>query len=281
MPNPDVAEQIDPQLSPDERQEVAELSRATAIVLHEVIRREGETELRRSVSALAFSGLAAGLSMGLSLIGEGLIAAALPESRWRILVEKLGYPLGFLFIILGRQQLFTENTLTAVLPLLRNKDMGTFWRLLRLWGIVLVCNLVGTLAISFVLAHTSAFPEEAKREFTKIGLAAIQSPFWTEVVKAIFAAWMIAFMVWMLPSVENSRIAIVAIVTYFVGLGNMAHIVAGSVVCFYAAFAGATTFATCTVKFLIPTLIGNIIGGVTLVSALNHAQVDADLQGAD
>lgn len=275
MPEP-VAEQVDPQLTEEEKEEVTELSRATAVVVHEVIRIEGENELRRTVSALAFSGLAAGLSMGLSLIGEGLIGSHLPEAQWKPLVAKLGYPLGFIFLILGRQQLFTENTLTAVLPVMHNKDMHTFWKLIRLWTVVLISNLVGTLAISWVLAHSAAFPEEAKLEFTRVGVKQMESSFGTVLLKAIFAAWMIAFMVWMLPSANRARIAIVAIVTYFVGLGNLAHIVAGSVSCFYAAFAGASTLANATTKFVIPTLIGNIIGGVLLVAALNRAQVEAD-----
>ena len=96
-----------------------------ANVVYETIRREGEEELRRAVSALAWSGLAAGLSMGFSFIAEGLLVAHLPDSPWRPLLSKAGYCIGFLIVILGRQQLFTENTLTVILPLLLHKDMKT------------------------------------------------------------------------------------------------------------------------------------------------------------
>src|SRR5436305_4594242 len=91
-------------------------------VIHEAIRKSGEEELERPTQALAWSGLAAGLSMGFSLIAEGLIQSMLPDQSWRPLLTKFGYSLGFLIVIIGRQQLFTENTLTPVIPLMQHRD---------------------------------------------------------------------------------------------------------------------------------------------------------------
>lgn len=109
--------------------------------MHETIRLEGEEELKRSNSALAFSGLAAGLSMGFSLIAQGLLQAHLPDAGWTPLVVNWGYSFGFLIVVLGRQQLFTENTLTVILPLLVRRDRKTLLAVARLWAIVLVANL--------------------------------------------------------------------------------------------------------------------------------------------
>ena len=111
-----------------------------APVVYETIRREGEDELQRSAAALAWSGLAAGLSMGTSFIAEALLAAHLPRAPWAPLVARLGYSLGFLTVILGRQQLFTENTLTVILPLMVRKDVATLARVVRLWAVVLTAN---------------------------------------------------------------------------------------------------------------------------------------------
>jgi len=127
-----------------EEKQIQERVSIGAHVVHETIRREGEDELNRTSSALAWSGLAAGLSMGFSLVAEGLLAAGLPHARWATLISKLGYSVGFLIVVLGRQQLYTETTLTVVLPLLSRRDMKTALSLLRLWGIVLLANLVGT-----------------------------------------------------------------------------------------------------------------------------------------
>src|SRR4051794_17258541 len=117
--------------SEDERDAIAERSRPNAALIHETIRAEGESELERTWWALVLSGVAAGLSMGFSLITEGLIQARLPDAPWRELVSKSGYTIGFLIVVLGRQQLFTENTLTPILPLLYRRDMATLRQVAR------------------------------------------------------------------------------------------------------------------------------------------------------
>jgi formate/nitrite transporter FocA (FNT family) len=107
------------------------------------IRYDGEEELNRPISALAWSGLAAGMSMGFSLVAEALFRTYLPDQPWRPLITSLGYPLGFLIVIIGRQQLFTENTLTAIIPLLARRNTATLLRVARLWTVVLVANPCG------------------------------------------------------------------------------------------------------------------------------------------
>ena len=99
----------------DEREQIqaAEHAAPAALVIYEVVREEGELELRRRNVALLWSGLAAGLSMGFSLLTLALIRAGLPDEPWRHLIDSLGYCVGFVIAILGRQQLFTESTLTA------------------------------------------------------------------------------------------------------------------------------------------------------------------------
>ena len=109
------------------------------MIVARAVAMEGEEELGRPTSALAWSGLAAGLSMGFSLVAEGLLRSRLPDAPWRPLVAKFGYSVGFLIVVLGRQQLFTENTLTPVLPLLQAQGpRHGCSNLLRLWAIVLV-----------------------------------------------------------------------------------------------------------------------------------------------
>src|SRR4051812_14145743 len=137
------------QLSDKELEEAEERSSVTVHVVHEAVRREGEEELKRSTSALAWSGLAAGLSMGFSIIAEGLLRSKLPDTPWRPVITKLGYSAGFVLVILGRQQLFTENTLTPMLPLFHKKDTATLWNVMRLWSVVLLANMAGALAIAW------------------------------------------------------------------------------------------------------------------------------------
>jgi formate/nitrite transporter FocA (FNT family) len=244
-----------------------------ANVVHEAIRREGEDELQRSISALGWSGFAAGLSMGFSLLAEGLLRTRMPEAPWRPLISKLGYPVGFLIIVLGRQQLFTENTLTVILPLLLRKNLETLKSVLRLWGVVLAANLAGAYAFALTVSHIHMFSPEVHQTFVRIGLESMSGNFATTLVRGIFAGWLIALMVWLLPAAETGRIAVIVILSYMVGLGGFNHIIAGSVEALYATASGNASWAMYFNHFFAPTLIGNILGGVSLVAAVNHAQI--------
>lgn len=264
--------------SDPEKEAIEAQSRPSAALIHETIRAEGESELERTVSALLLSGLAAGLSMGFSLVVEGLLHARLPDAPWRELVSNLGYTVGFLIVVLGRQQLFTENTLTPILPLLYNRDAGTLWRVLRLWGLVLVANLAATWVIAAALAHTGVFEADAKQAFAEISRHTIAGSFGTTVLKGIFAGWLIALMVWLLPAAETARPLIIVIISYVVALGGFAHVIAGSVDAFYLVETGQATAGDYLLKFLAPTLLGNVIGGVTLVAVLNYGQVAPEIE---
>ncbi|BDP43734.1 hypothetical protein DAETH_37030 (plasmid) [Deinococcus aetherius] len=244
-------------------------------VVHETIRKEGEEELSRSTSALGWSGLAAGLSMGFSLVAEGLLRQHLPDVSWRPLISKFGYSVGFLIVVLGRQQLFTENTLTPILPLLHNWSLGKLGQVARLWITVLLTNLLGALLFAWVVGNTEAFDAATRASFAEIGRAAAEPPFWTILVRGVFAGWLIALMVWLLPAAETARVSIIVILTFLVGLGEFSHIIAGSVEVLYLVTTGALSFGKYLVDYMVPTLLGNILGGVTLVAALNHAQVVA------
>lgn len=262
-----------PDLTDEEKQEARERTSVSAPVVHEAIRRDGEEELRRSPSALAWSGLAAGLSMGFSFVGEALLRHYLPNAQWRPLVVSLGYPFGFLLIIIGRQQLFTENTLTAIIPLLARRDLTTLGSVLRLWAIVLAANLIGAHLFAWVIGNTMLFPPEFQESFRALAYAAANVSFGAAILRGIFAGWLIAMVVWMLAAIDQGRIAVIVILTYAVGLAGLTHIIAGSVEVLYLVMIGAISWFSYLAGYMVPTLVGNIIGGVALVSALNHAQV--------
>jgi formate-nitrite transporter family protein len=256
-----------------EQKQVEERLAISASVVYETIRREGEEELRRPAAALAWSALAAGLSMGFSFIAEGLLTARLPDQPWRPLIGRAGYCVGFLIVILGRQQLFTENTLTVVLPLLLRKDLATLLRMLRLWAVVLCGNLVGTFLFALCLGKINIFDAHAQQCLTEIGAAHLGASFGTVLVRAIFAGWLIALMVWLLPAAESARVSIIIIVTYLIGIGGFNHIIAGSTTMFFLIVTNHISWGTYLMQFFLPTLIGNAIGGLSLVAALGHAQV--------
>jgi len=256
-----------------EAHEVQERVAIGAKIIYEAVRLEGEEELERPAVALAWSGLAAGLSMGFSMLAEGALHAYLPDTMWRQLITSVGYSVGFLIVILGAQQLFTENTLTVILPLLVHKNRSTMRKVGRLWSVVLTANIVGTFLFAYAVARAGFLEPTLQRAMLEVSAAHAGHSFWIVFVRAVFAGWLIALMVWMMPNAATSRVAIIIIITYLIGIARLSHIVAGSTTAFYLVVMGQLSLGQYFAAFFFPTLLGNIVGGVSLVAALAHAQV--------
>jgi formate/nitrite transporter FocA (FNT family) len=263
-------------LDKHEQKDARRRSAPKAAVVYEAIRQEGEEELARNTASLVWSGLAAGLSMGFSFLMEALLAHHLPRAAWTPLVSKFGYCIGFIIVVLGRQQLFTENTLTPILQLLHRKSRRTLRHVTRLWTTVFCANLGGALVFALLLHLLVYFNGDLGGELTVIGRKVYASGFFATLTSGLFAGWLIAMMVWLLPFAETGRVAIIIIITYVVGLGGFSHIIAGSVNAFYTLLDGAASITDFLLNFFIPTLLGNIVGGVAFVAAINHAQVSSD-----
>ena len=130
-----------------------------AMAIHEHIRQEGEKEMERDALALLWSAIAAGLSMGASLLAKGIFHVKLEGIPGGFLLENLGYTFGFIIVIMARQQLFTENTVTAVLPVMHNPTLGNVGLLMRLWSVVLAGNLIGTAVAAWAFNYMPIFDE--------------------------------------------------------------------------------------------------------------------------
>jgi len=265
-----------PGLSPEEQHDVDKNQPPRAAVLHEIIRTQGDKELERSVAALWWSALAAGLTMGLSLMGMGLLNSRLPDGEGFKVIASFGYCAGFLAVILARQQLFTENTLTAVLPVMSKPTLGNFARLCRLWGVVLVGNLCGTLLVAYVMLHLPIFDGKTDLAFLDIGRKVMENDAGQMFAKGIISGWMIATMVWMIPSMESAKMWIIILITYLMALGDFTHIVVGSVEVSYLVFAGELPWRDFWQVFAGPTLVGNIVGGSFIFALISHAQVRSE-----
>ena len=268
------------ELGEEERAQAADHAAPHARVIHEVVRKEGDIELSRSVGALFWSGLAAGLSMGFSLIGLSFLHVGLPNAPWRHTVESAGYSIGFVITILGRQQLFTESTLTSLLPFLVARDRATLLALLRTWGVVLAANLLGTTIIAAVISRPSIFPASVHQSMIDVGQELIAGSFWPKLVRAVFAGWLIALMVWLLPSAKSARLFVIILLTYLVALCAFPHIVAGSVEAALVVFTGNDGIRDYLLGFLAPVLLGNTIGGVALAALLNYAPLAPEVQSS-
>ncbi len=247
------------------------------MVIHEIVREDGKRELERSFSGLAWSGLAAGLSIGFSFVMQGEVRAALPDAPWARLVDGFGYCLGFLIVVLGRQQLFTETTLTALVPTLTERTVGVLLGTLRVYAVVLTTNVIGTWVFAAISAQPGLFSPEAYDAMSKISSQAMSHPFWHTVVMGVFAGWLIGLMVWLLPGAGPARPLIIILLTYAIAACEFPHVVAGSVEAAFGVMAGHASLGDYWGRFFVPTLIGNTVGGTVLVALLNHAPLAGEL----
>lgn len=265
-------------LSRAEKSHVKGAARVRAVVVYEIIRTEGEGELSRTFSALWWSGLVAGISIGFSFLTEAALAANLPEFEWKNIIAKAGYAVGFLIVILGRQQLFTENTLTAVLPVITRRKLDWFLGLLRLWGIVLAANIVGCFVFALAVSNTNMVSAEITRELNDIVQHVMANTPWQMFIKGIGAGWVIAALVWMMPSSEGAEFAVIALMTYLIALCGFTHVVAGSAEALYGVLTGFIQLDNAVFGFFLPTLAGNVCGGTLLFAVLSYAQVRTEIK---
>ncbi|MFG0329000.1 MAG: formate/nitrite transporter family protein [Phycisphaerales bacterium] len=277
-PAPD--EEARPEESPlDEEDHADEVQRRSSVplqVIHDAVRVDGEIEISRPGNALFWSGLAGGLAMGLSLIVSGALKSHLPDAEPFGAIVKIGYTVGFLVVILGRQQLYTENTLTVVLPLMHHRSLKTLVHVLRVWGIVLFSNLLGAAAISWYCAQSGAFDESMREAFTKLGAAVVEPSAQVIFLRGILAGWMIALIVWLVPAVDGAaKLLIIFALAYSVGLAELSHVIAGSVEALYLVWIDELAWGSYFGSFLLPVLLGNTLGGVVLTAVINHAQTVA------
>jgi len=265
-------------LSRAEKSHVKGGTRLRAVVVYEIIRTEGEGELGRTFPALWWSGLAAGISIGFSFLTEAVLAAHLPDFEWKDIIAKLGYAVGFLIVILGRQQLFTENTLTAVLPVITRRSLNWFLGMLRLWTIVLVANVVGCLIFAFAVSSTQMFSPDVTAELHAIEQAVMSNTPWQMFIKGIGAGWIIAALVWMMPSSEGAEFVVIGLMTYLIALCGFTHVVAGSAEALFGVLTGDITLSKAVFGFFLPTLAGNVCGGTVLFAVLSYAQVRTEIK---
>ena len=259
-----------------EADDVEAMSSPRTPVIYEIVRRLGDEETDRP--SLHYGGRdAAGLSISFSLLAQGILQAHLPAGPWTVLVVSLGYSVGFLMVVLSRQQLFTESTVTAVLPVMADFTRANLWRLARLWSVVLLANMAGTLIAALLCTFTPVLTPELKAAMLDIA-GQILNHSWLEMLfRAIASGFLIATMVWLIPSAEAAQFHVIVVITYLIAAAGFMHIVAGSVEAFFLVLNGQLGVLLMATEFFIPVLLGNIIGGTALFALIAYAQVMKEL----
>ena len=252
----------------------ASSTRLTADQIYENVRVAAEEEMDRPARALLWSAVAAGLTIGFSFLA-GTYLAMLVAAPYKVAVAALGYPLGFMFVVIARNQLFTENTLEPIIPLLHHPTRETLRRLLSLWAIVFAGNMLGALAFAWMAARTPMLEIDFKRALLETAQRATSGGFAMVAYKGIFAGWLVALMAWLVASTRATgpQILMIWLTTGPIAAFGFRHSIAGAVEAFYRAWMGAAPWGDMIFQFIVPACLGNIIGGVVFVALLNHGQV--------
>ena len=274
-PGADAASPID--LTEAEEETIAKRTSPPARIVHEIVRRQGLEELERPIVSLLWSGFAAGVSIWLSLISEAALHLALPDTAWRPMLQSLGYSVGFLVVILGRLQLFTESTITSVIPLATDWSIANLGRTLRLWGAVFGANMLGTLAVALLLPRADIVAPAQLSAMIEISRDLLATGPWQAFTRGVPAGFILATIAWVLPNVKGQEIVLVTLLTWLVSLGHFSHVIAGSAEAWLLATSGQASYGFALGGFILPALLGNIIGGTGLFAVLAHAQVRSEL----
>jgi formate/nitrite transporter FocA (FNT family) len=225
---------------------------------------------REGSAGLAFSAFGAGLNISFGMIALTFVGALTGGVG---LAAYAVYPIGFLIVILGKQQLFTENTVTPVAVALTNRSATL--NVLRLWAVIFVFNVLGAVAFAFVVVHGEVLSATASRLLLDEVSQKMEHGFWAVTIRAVFGGWLVALVAWLVAASQDtiSQIFFVWGLVFLIPVAGLTHCIAGSSEVLVGVFSGEASWGDYLGHFLVPATLGNAVGGLVLVTLLNYGQV--------
>lgn len=261
----------------EEQEEAEERAAPPARVVHAAVAEQGEDELNRPVRSLFWSGLAAGFAIMTSVAVSGALHRYLPDTEWREAIVALGYPVGFLIVILGRLQLFTEHTMVAILPFAKRPTAAGAVQVARLWSIVFVANIVGAAAAAALVVFGRVQSPEQLDGMIAVSAKLLDRAALDTMLQAIPAGFLIASIAWIRSAIESDDFWVVLAITYAIALCGFAHVIAGAAEAWLLLWHGDASIGWALAEFIVPAFVGNVIGGTGLFALLIHTQVKDEI----
>jgi formate/nitrite transporter FocA (FNT family) len=249
-----------------------ESTRRSAHEIFDQVVKSAREELSRPISGLLFSGFAGGIGMGLTGLSVALALSYLGDSPTAEFVSFCFYPIGFIVVIIGRAQLFTENTLFPIVLVLDERKHVL--KTLRLWAVVFASNVIGAVFFGWLVMKTGALSPNFADALAGLGTRAAEGHFTLIFAKGVIGGWLIALVAWMVTASHWTigQVVITWMLTFIVGAGHFSHCIASSAEIVAAVMSGHLHFGN-YFGWLLPATLGNIVGGVFMVSVLNYGQV--------
>jgi formate/nitrite transporter FocA (FNT family) len=248
----------------------------TREVLQEMIDK-GSHELNRDTDGLLLSSLSAGMDIGFGPLLMGVILTLSAGSYGDLQTELLlasAYSVGFIFVILGRSELFTEHTTLAVMPVIDGE--ASLKKLGRLWGLVYAGNIAGGLfftGLAVLLMPGLGVIEPAA--FETIAYKLVSHELHWLFVAGVFAGWLMGLLAWLISGAQEtlSRVFIIWMVTATIGMLHLPHSIAGNVEVLFGLFASSSVTIADYLSFLVLSTLGNAVGGAIFVGLMKYGHV--------
>lgn len=238
---------------------------------------EGERRLSRSVAGLISTGAVGGLDVMLGIVGltvvSGALAAVMPEETAHVF-GSLAFGIGFVLLIVGRSELFTENFLVPITTVIRGSKRAR--SVLRLWGGTLVGNLAMLVGLAALLSQAGLMPPSSLDAASAVAETFAERDFLAALFSAIVAGSLMTLLTWLAHAAESdsARIVIAFLVGFLLAAPSLNHAVVSVGEMAFGLFAdrGSAEWIDLIQNFPVAVL-GNLIGGLTLVTALRVIQV--------
>lgn len=245
--------------------------------IYAAISKEGISEMRRPTSSLFWSALAAGILVSFSLICKAALFAEFDGLHWQHALASSGYTIGFVMVMYAKLQLFTENTISPVLPTILKPTPAHLLSTLRIWGISLSANFLGTALIALCLIKTPMFSSDTVSAALHLSREVQALGFGETLAKGVPAGLLIASLVWSRATLKGADFPLIFLVTYLIGLGGFTHVVVGSTELFALVWNGEAAFGQVFIGNVLPALLGNVIGGTGLFALIAWAQIKEEM----
>ena len=223
------------------------------------------SELQRPVRGLILSGFTAGFGISFSALTVAVIYSV-SSNQWSQaalhLISSNLYTVGFIIVIMGRTDLFTEYTTIALFPIL-SKKAGVF-SLARLWGLVYVANMVGVFSVSLIFSFLGPKLAIVNVDvFTSIGFHTVNYSWVVILISALLAGWLMGLVSWLVIAARESisQAFFIWLITFIISLCGLHHVVVGAAKVLPSVISGNISFLS-FFHFLFWTSVGNAIGGV-------------------
>ncbi|MDA8052633.1 MAG: formate/nitrite transporter family protein [Deltaproteobacteria bacterium] len=239
----------------------------------------GQTRLNRTWLEMSMSGLIAGMNVTFGIIASSYVAGATAPFVGANISKIFGalfFPIGFIFLMIGKSELFTENFLVPVTSVIAKKNkIGS---LFKLWSLTLIGNMAGIFIFALAIAGSlnQLVPSFVVSHIHSVANSYMSKSPFVMVLSAIFAGWLITLMTWLLIASRGTlaRIFIIWIVGFLIFLNSFSHIVVASSEILIAINTGShISYLSWLYPYVPLTIIGNMIGGLFFVTILQYLQI--------